>query len=138
MSLTEQINADITERIAKFEQGFVRMSAASDAEIGLFLSGVTHKAARMCSKMADALEDNLGKAIPYEVAIYDRVNESGGVSIDPAPLLARIKALAADEQVDEDAIAILAISQPYLLTPEDFSAEEIVTIKRLLAPLGLV
>jgi hypothetical protein len=137
MSLTEQINADIAERITRFEQGFTRMSAASDAAIGLFLDGVTPEMGRACSKMADALEDNLGKVLPYEVVIYDRVNAPGGVSIDPAPLLARIKALAADDQVDEDAIAILAISQPYLLTPEDFSAEEIVTIKRLLAPLGL-
>ena len=136
MNLTEQVNADITERIARFEQGFTRLSAASDAEIGLFLSGVTHEAAQSCREMADALEDNLGKVLPYEAVIYDRVN-AGNLSIDPQPLLGRIATLAASEQLNEDAIAVLAISQPYLLTPEDFSAEEIATIKRLLGPLGL-
>jgi hypothetical protein len=136
MSLTEQVNADIAERIARFEQGFTRLSAASDAEITLFLSGVTDEAARACREMADALEDNLGKVLPYEEAIYDRVN-SGNLNIGPKPLLDRIETLAADEDLNEDAIAILANSQPYLLTPEDFSAKEIATIKRLLGPLGL-
>jgi len=137
MSLIEQINADITERITRFEQGFTQISAASDAEIEVFLGGITPEAARACSKMADALEDGLGKVLPYEGAIYDRVNEPGGLSIDPKPFLARVKALAADDRANKDAMSVLAISQPYLLTPEGFSPEEIATIKRLLAPLGL-